>query len=61
VAKTVAELMDGRASGLILLAIRKSDARMIFNPPPETKIEAGDVLIVMGEQPSLKQLDAALT
>ncbi len=61
IAKTIAQLMDGRASGLILLAIRKSDTRMIFNPALTTKIEAGDVLIVMGERPSLKELDAALT
>ncbi len=35
--------------GIIVLAIRKSDGHMIFNPPAEATIESGDHLIVMGE------------
>jgi uncharacterized protein with PhoU and TrkA domain len=27
---------------------------MIFNPPADTEVSSGDVLIVMGEQPSLR-------
>ena len=34
---------------MIVLAIRKSDGQMQFNPPAEAEIQAGDYLIVMGE------------
>jgi voltage-gated potassium channel len=50
-----------RESGVIVLAISKSDGRMIFNPARETEVAAGDVLIVMGEQPSLRALEGLLT
>jgi voltage-gated potassium channel len=50
-----------RDSRLIVLAIGKSDGKMIFNPPVQTEVFAGDVLIVMGEQPSLRQMESVLT
>ena len=50
-----------RDSRLIVLAIGKSDGKMIFNPPVQTEVFAGDVLIVMGEQPSLRQMENVLT
>jgi voltage-gated potassium channel len=43
--------------GLIVIAIKKSDGRMLFNPSPESRIEAGDRLVVMGETPSLRELE----
>ncbi len=30
---------------------------MIFNPPPETAIAAGDYLIVLGDQKDLERLE----
>jgi voltage-gated potassium channel len=50
-----------RGARLILLALRKSDGGMIFNPPVETEVSMGDFLIVMGEQPSLRNLEKVLT
>ena len=50
-----------RESGLIVLAIRKLDGSMIFNPPADMDVSGGDVLIVMGEQPDLRSLEGALT
>jgi voltage-gated potassium channel len=47
--------------GVIVLAIRKSDGRMLFNPAPEAEIEAGDYLIVMGEQANLQRLEQLMT
>ena len=38
-----------RDMGVIVLAIRKAGGEMLFNPPPDTRIAAGDHLIVMGE------------
>jgi len=45
---------------VIVLAIRKSDGRMLFNPPAEAEIEAGDYLIVMGEAANLQRLEQLL-
>ena len=50
-----------REHGVIVLAIRKSDGRMLFNPPADTVIAAGDHLIVMGEPSSLRTLETATT
>jgi voltage-gated potassium channel len=47
-------------SRLIVLAIRKLDGSTAFKPAPETDIAAGDVLIVMGEQPALRQMETIL-
>jgi voltage-gated potassium channel len=46
-----------RDLGVIVLAIRKSDGRMLFNPPAETVISTGDHLIVMGEPANLRLLE----
>jgi voltage-gated potassium channel len=54
--------MAGRRElGVIVLAIRKADGQMVFNPAGDTKIYAGDFLIVMGEQPKLQNLEKMLT
>lgn len=50
-----------REAGVIVLAIRKPDGRMIFNPPAGMLVSEGDVLIVMGEQPSLRNLESVLS
>lgn len=52
--------LTSREKGVILLAIRKADGRLIFNPPAATQISEGDVLIAMGEQPNLRNLENAL-
>ena len=46
-----------RELGVIVLAIRKSDGHMMFNPPAETVISGGDFLIVMGEPKNLRTLE----
>ena len=43
--------------GVMILAMKKVDARMGFNPPPDAQMEAGDFLIAMGERDSLKKLE----
>ena len=50
-----------REGGVIVLAIRKPDGKMIFNPGAGGSVEEGDVLIVMGEQPSLRNLENVLS
>jgi voltage-gated potassium channel len=50
-----------RDLGIIVLALRKPDGQMLFNPPPETTIGAGDYLIVLGEQQNLERLERLFT
>ncbi|MBL0700113.1 MAG: potassium channel protein [Desulfosarcina sp.] len=45
---------------LIIIAIKKADDKMLFNPSFETKIKAGDTLIAVGEDKNLQQLEKAL-
>ena len=44
-------------SHIIVLAIIRPDGSMEFNPPGAGKIEAGDVLIAMGERSKLVRLE----
>lgn len=59
--KTLRDMHLRRDLGVILLAIRKADGQMLFNPPLDTSICADDHLIVIGEQHSLHQLEKVLT
>jgi len=45
---------------VILLAIRKPDGNMLFNPPAGALIQEGDYLIVMGEPANLQRLERLL-
>jgi voltage-gated potassium channel len=47
-------------TGLIVLAVGKPDGKTIFNPTVDTDVSGGDLLIVMGEQPSLRNLENIL-
>ena len=60
VSKSIRELQIGRLFGVIVLAIRKGDGEMVFNPPADTAISASDYLIVMGQPEKLHSLEAAL-
>ena len=58
--QTLAGLIALRASGVIVLAVRRHDGQTIFNPPPDSEISPGDFLIVMGERPRIAELGRAL-
>jgi voltage-gated potassium channel len=45
---------------LIILATKKSDGSMLFNPTAESKIAADDTLIAVGEQKNLAKLEKIL-
>jgi len=60
VSKSLLEANIRREMGVIVLAIRKADGRMLFNPPADAAIEAGDYLIVMGEAQGLRRLEQVL-
>jgi voltage-gated potassium channel len=46
-----------RDLGIIIVGIKKVDGRMLFNPPPSTLIEAGDILITLGEPTATQNLE----
>jgi len=60
VSKTIRELQIGRQLGVIVLAIRQGDGEMVFNPPADRAIAAGDYLIVMGPPDKLHTLEGML-
>jgi len=60
ISKTIKDMQLSRQVGVIVMAIRKGDGSMIFNPPADTAIAGGDYLIVMGRQESLRTLEALL-
>jgi voltage-gated potassium channel len=44
--------------GVIVVGIQREDGRMEFNPEPDTRIQPGDKLVVLGRPDSLKRLEA---
>ncbi len=58
---TLGRMNVQRELGLIVLALRKADGSMTFNPTSEQTICAGDHLIVMGEAQGLRKLEQMLT
>jgi voltage-gated potassium channel len=59
--RTLAQMQVRRELGVIVLAIRKADGSMHFNPPADAVLSGGDFLIAMGEQDSLRHLERLLT
>lgn len=56
---TLAEARIPEETGLIVIAIRKQGGPVpdfVFNPSGETRLEAGDELIVLGKAPELSKL-----
>ncbi len=55
--KTIHEAGVGRELGVIVVAIKRKDGDMKFNPVHNTRINAGDTLIAIGEIERLKSLE----
>ena len=45
---------------VLIIAIKKSDGKMEFNPKPDSLIEEGDTIITVGKEANLKQLECLL-
>jgi len=58
--QTLKNLYEERVLGVMVLAVRRADGQMLFNPPPGENIAAGDHLIVMGEVGPLRKLEQLL-
>jgi len=46
--------------GVIIVAIKKASGQMVFNPAPSEKLEAGDVIVVIGQKEDLKRMREVL-
>ena len=55
--KTIHEAGIGRELGVIVVAIKRKDGEMRFNPMHNTEIKAGETLIAIGEVKKLKVLE----
>lgn len=55
--KTLEQAQLGRTYGVIVLAVRRKNGGMLFNPQADVRLEDGDVLIAMGERQKLKELE----
>ena len=47
--------------GVIIVAIRRGQQDMLFNPGPEEQLMAGDVLVLMGHDEGLMETEQALS
>ena len=56
--RTLEQAQLGRTYGVIVLAVRRKDGGMLFNPQADMRLEDGDVLIAMGERQKLKLLES---
>ncbi len=45
--------------GVIVVAIRRTDGHMEFNPAPDAAMQVGDQLVVLGKTASLKEMEVA--
>jgi len=48
----------GRDLGIIIVAIKRNDGRMEFNPRSSSLINAGDTLVALGESSKLRRLES---
>jgi voltage-gated potassium channel len=60
VGKSIRDMQIGRTLGVIVMAVRRRDGQMVFNPSADTTVGPGDFLIVMGRQENLRTLESAL-
>ena len=58
--RTVREANLRGEFGLLIITVKRPDGTMIINPPPEARLEEGDLLIVIGEREALERLERTL-
>jgi voltage-gated potassium channel len=57
VSRKLSETVIRSELNIVVVSIRRNDGQKIFNPDGETKIEAGDMLIAIGNEESLARLN----
>ncbi len=58
--KSLGDLHLRRDMGVIVLAIRRSDGRMIFNPAADERLAGSDCLVAMGRPQDMQRLSGKL-
>ena len=58
--RTIKEVGEKKGKEVVVLALRRSSGKMIYNPADGEKLSGGDYLIVMGEPFGLDQLEKML-
>jgi voltage-gated potassium channel len=58
VGRKLSETVIRSELNIVIVSIRRSDGKIIFNPSGEARIEAGDMLIAIGNAESLRRLNA---
>ena len=58
VGRKLSETVIRSELNIVVVSIRRNDGKIIFNPSGEAKIEAGDMLIAIGNAESLRRLNA---
>ena len=59
VGRTLKDGLVREKYGVMIVAIKKATGHMVYNPPGDAVLEAGDILIALGQRRQLDQLDAA--
>lgn len=57
VGKTIREAELRQRYGVMVVAIRRKEGHMEFNPPPEARLHGGDQLVLLGSAENLRLLD----
>ncbi len=58
--KTLMESGLRKKYDIIVVAIKRNDGQMVFNPKPDSRLLAGDILVVLGETGQIKILEKEL-
>jgi voltage-gated potassium channel len=58
---TLADSGIRQEMNVMIVAIRKKDGEMTFNPSSRSRIETGDTLIALGQKNELKRLSSILS
>jgi voltage-gated potassium channel len=55
VGRTIRDTEAHRNFGLLLLSIKQASGAMVFNPEAEHRLEAGDIVILMGRSSDIER------
>jgi voltage-gated potassium channel len=58
--KRIRDVAECKGDEVVMLALRRSSGKMIYNPAAEVELTGGDYLIVMGEPKGLDRLEKLL-
>jgi voltage-gated potassium channel len=61
VGRSILEAGIRQKFGVIVIAIKRADGAMEFNPAPESTVRAGDEMVVLGQPQGVKALEETVT